>query len=76
MNDVVADQLEPGVGEQVSDVLLPPCEEVVHANDIVAACDEAVANVAAQETGSAGDKDGGHEVSKGGGIVGIDADDP
>lgn len=50
--------------EQVGDVRLAACEEVVEADDLVAVGDEAVAEVRAEETGPTGDQDT-HGVQRG-----------
>jgi len=55
--DVVADEFEPGMVDQVLDVVLAAGEEVVGADDMMAAFDQAVAQVAAEETGATRDKD-------------------
>ena len=56
LDDVVADHLEVGVGEVVHDVVLAAGEEVVDDDDAVAALEEAVDEVAADEAGAAGDE--------------------
>lgn len=56
-NDVVANELEPRVPEEVHEVVLPPGEEIVNDDDVVAARDELVDEVAADEAGPAGDDD-------------------
>ena len=55
--DVVAHELEAGVVEQVRDVVLGAGEEVVGAEHVVPLLQQAVAEVAAQEPGAAGDED-------------------
>jgi hypothetical protein len=55
--DVVAHQLEARVVEQVGDVGLGAGEEVVGTEHVVALGQQAVAQVAAQEAGAAGDED-------------------
>ena len=55
--DVVAHELEAGVVEQVGDVVLGAGEEVVDAEHVVALGQQAVAQVAAQKAGAAGDED-------------------
>jgi hypothetical protein len=50
-------KLEVLLTKQVLDVLERPGNEVVHGNDVVAFGQEAVAQMAAQEAGSAGDED-------------------
>ena len=57
---VVAHQLEVLVAHQVADVALATRVEVVHAEHFVAAGDQPVAEVAAEEAGAAGDKNLGH----------------
>jgi hypothetical protein len=55
--DVVAHQLEAGVVEQVRDVVLGAGEEVVDTEHVVPFGQQAVAQVAAQKAGAAGDED-------------------
>lgn len=57
LDDVVSDQLEPRIPEVVYEVLLPAGEEVVDDDDAVAPGHEAVDEVAADESGAAGDDD-------------------
>ena len=57
LDDVVADELEVGPAEQVRDVVLGAREEVVEADDVVAALDEEGAEVGADEAGPARDDD-------------------
>ena len=67
--DVVAQELEVGVGEQVRDVVLGAGEEVVHADDVVPVGEQALAEVGAEEAGAAGDEDAfAEEVGHGGGF--------
>ncbi len=56
LRDVVADQLEARMAEEVLDVLLAPGLEVVHAHHFVAALDEPVTEMRAEEAGAAGDQ--------------------
>lgn len=57
LDDVVADQLEVGLVDQVRDVVLGAREEVVEADDVVAALDEVGAEVGADKARSARDDD-------------------
>ena len=57
LDDVVADELEAGVGEVVREVLLASREEVVDDDDVVPAGEELVDEVAAHEAGAASDND-------------------
>jgi len=57
LNDVVSDELEPRVPEQVHQVLFSSGEEIVDDNDVVAARDELVDEVAPDEARAAGDDD-------------------
>ena len=50
-------ELEPGVVEQVGDVVLGAGEEVVDTQHVMALREQAVAQVAAQKAGAAGDED-------------------
>lgn len=59
LDDIVPDELEPGVAEQMNEVVLPAGEEVVHNDDIVAPSDQLVDEVASNETGAASDDDPG-----------------
>jgi hypothetical protein len=49
------------MGQQVEDVVLRAREEVVNAQDLVAALEQVTAEVRAEETGAAGDEDAGAE---------------
>jgi len=53
----VAQQLEERVRRQVEDVALLPRVEVVRAEDFVAVVQQPFAQVGAEESGAAGDKD-------------------
>ena len=55
---VVAHQLEARVVEQMRDVALGAGEEVVDADDVVAAFEQPVAQMRAEKAGAAGDHDG------------------
>ena len=57
MRDIVADEFKVPLVQQVLDVCLLAGKKVVEADDIVAACHEAIAEVRAEEAGSAGHKD-------------------
>ena len=57
MDHVVSDELEVATAEQVGDVGLLTREKVVDADDVVPHLDETVTEVAAEKTGTAGDKD-------------------
>ena len=57
MDDVVPQQFEVGLREQVGDVRLLTREEVVDADHVVAHRHEAVAEMAAEKAGAAGDED-------------------
>jgi len=73
----VPQQLEIGVVEQVGDVVFGAGEEVVDTDDVVAVGEEALAEVAAEEAGAAGDEDafsqgvghGGHSVLLAAGVI-------
>ena len=54
--DVVAQEFKVRVVEQVGDVVLGAGEEVVDADDVVALGQQALAEVAAQEAGAAGNQ--------------------
>jgi hypothetical protein len=47
---IVPEKLEPGVSDQVSDVSLLPGEQIVHAQDIVARLQKAIAKMRAQKS--------------------------
>ena len=49
--DVVAHQLKVGIADQVRDVVLGAGEEVVHAQDVAAVGEQALAQVGAEEAG-------------------------
>ncbi len=57
---VVAHQLEAGVAQQVRDVALAAGEEIVDTEHIVAAADQAIAQVRTEKAGAAGDQDAFH----------------
>ena len=57
VDDVVADELEIGVGEEMPDVVLAAGEEIVDADDVVALAEEALAEMAAQKSRAARDQD-------------------
>ncbi len=52
----MAHQLEIGVGEQVSDVVLGAGKKVIDANDVVTLGEKAFAEVSTQESGTASDE--------------------
>ena len=54
----MAHQLEARMADPVLDVLLPPGEEIVDADDIVPVRHQAVAQMRAEKAGAAGDEDG------------------
>lgn len=56
MHDIVTDQFEAWIPDQMPDVLFGTGEEIVHADDVIAAFDKSVAKMTAQKSGSAGDK--------------------
>ena len=58
--DVVAHQLEPRMTDEMREVVLVAGEEVVHAEDVVARRQQALAKMRAQEAGPAGDEDSLH----------------
>ena len=60
VDDVVADDFESRMREEVSHVFLAAREEVVDANHFVATGDEPVAEMTAQEPGSAGHQNRRH----------------
>jgi hypothetical protein len=53
----VAHQLEIRVVEEMGDVVLGAGEEVVETDDVVAFSEQALAEMAAEEAGAAGDED-------------------
>lgn len=57
LDNIVAEQLEPGVPQVVRDVLLPACEEVVHHDHAIPLLQQPVDEVAAHEARPAGDDD-------------------
>lgn len=57
LDDVVSDELEPGVPKSVHQVLLPTGEEIVNDDDIVPSIEKLVDEVAADESRSTGDHD-------------------
>jgi hypothetical protein len=61
LHDVVVDKAKPAGVAQVRDVGEPAGQEIVDADDVVAARHEARAQVGADEPGPAGDQDAGHE---------------
>jgi len=56
LRDVVPQKLEALIVQQVADVLLGPCEEVVEADHVVAVGQEPLAEVRAYESSSASDQ--------------------
>src|SRR6185503_12966069 len=68
LGHIVAERLELLVLEQVLDILPATGEEVIQAYDVVALCQEAFAEVGADEAGAAGHKDAhGYALVEGGG---------
>lgn len=67
LDDIVAEQLEPGVPEVVRDVVLPPGEEVVHHDHAVPLLQQPVDEVAANEPGPSGDDDAARRRAEPGG---------
>ena len=63
IDDIVADQLEMRVGQKVENVVFAACEEIVQADDVVALRKEMFAEMRAEKTGAAGDKDTFHKYS-------------
>ena len=61
MHDVVPNDLEVRIVHQMSDVGLPPGEEVVDADDVVAPLEQSLTQMAAEKPGSAGHENGCHE---------------
>src|SRR5262245_37464879 len=57
MRDIVADEFKVRLVQQMLDVRLLAGEEVVNANDIIAARDEPIAEVRPEEAGAASDED-------------------
>ena len=55
--NVVAHEFEVRIVQQCQDVVLGPGEEVVHTQDVVTFVQESFAEVGAEKTGAAGDKD-------------------
>ncbi len=56
LDDVMADELEIGLIQKVSDVVFASSEEVIKADDVIAAVDEVFAQVATYKSSSAGDQ--------------------
>ena len=56
MHDVVSDEFEPRMTDQVRDIGFATGEEVVDANHFVPAFDQTIAQMASQESGTAGDE--------------------
>ena len=65
-DDVMAEELETAVAEQVFHVLATACEEVVEADDLVAALEKAFAEMRTEKSGAAGDEDAMHVKVPGG----------
>ncbi len=61
LGDVVADDLEVGMGDEGVEVFAAAGEEVVEAEDLVVFVQEAFAEVGADEAGAAGDEDASGE---------------
>lgn len=57
LNDVVSNELEPGVTEMMHEVLFPAREEIVNDNDAVTAGDETVNKVTSDEPCTTADND-------------------
>jgi hypothetical protein len=64
--DVMPHQFEVGIAQQVGDVLLAAGIEVVNAQHVVAVAQQALAQVRAEEAGTAGDQDLLHRSPWGG----------
>jgi len=60
---ILLDEGEPGIAEQVRDVVRAPGEEVIDADDGVAVGKEPLAQVRTDEAGAAGDDDACHACS-------------
>jgi hypothetical protein len=58
MYDIVANQLKPRMPDQVPDVLFGPRKEVVDADYIIAAFDQAIAQMTSQKPSATSNKDG------------------
>uniref|UniRef100_A0A0A9DQA8 Uncharacterized protein n=1 Tax=Arundo donax TaxID=35708 RepID=A0A0A9DQA8_ARUDO len=71
LNDVVAEQLEPGVPEGVRDVLLPPGEEVVDHDHAIPLLQEPVHEVAAHEPGPTRHDDAARRRAEAGGDASV-----
>lgn len=70
LDDIVAEQLESRVPEVVRDVLLPAREEIVDHDHAVALLQQPVHEVAADESGPAGDDDPARRRAEPGGDAG------
>ena len=62
IDDVVLDEPEPGIADQVDDVLPAAGKEIVEALDIVPLSDQTIAEVGTEKTGTAGDEDTLHDM--------------
>jgi hypothetical protein len=58
MRDVMAFQLEARMADPAFDILSPPREEIVDADDIVPTRHQAVAQMRAEKAGTSGNEDG------------------
>jgi hypothetical protein len=63
MDDIVADELEKGVGKKMPDIVFFPGKKVVHTDHIRPVFQKGVTQVAAKKTGPAGHKDSLHFFS-------------
>jgi hypothetical protein len=70
LDDVVTEQLEPGVAEVVRNVGFPPGEEVVDHDHAVPLLQQPVHEVAAHEPGPAGDDDAARRRAEASGDAG------
>jgi len=70
LDDIVAEQLESRVPEVVRDVLLPAREEIVDHNHAISLLQQPVHEVAADESGPAGDDDPARRRAEPGGDAG------
>lgn len=61
---VVAHQFEMRIAEKMRDICLPARKEVIHADDVVTALDQAITKMAAKKSGTAGNKNAFHREKK------------
>jgi hypothetical protein len=59
---VVLDEREPWASEQVGDVRLTTRDEIVEHDDLVTSVEQRLAEVRAEEAGTARDHDPGHQI--------------